>query len=551
MRRNIAILSFIVSMVVFASCGGNAIRHELDDIESYIQARPDSAMAAIRAIDTNALSSPSLKAQYSLLHAMALDKNYIDTTNLSVIMPAIEYYEKSGDAVHRMRAWYYHGRILQNAGNSQDAMYSFSKALDISEKTSDNHYKMLINSILSDLYSVKYIADLALLHAEHARKYAIKSHDKKSEWILDGRIAVCLGNSREKEKADSAYRAYMCKPILDTVIFARNLFNYSQLLVRRYPTEPDKAISYFLSAKNEFRGKPKTDDYYAYAYALTLKGETEKADKIINQLKNRAKTVKSHYWLYRISRERNQITGALYYFEKSIRNQDSIIISNLRQSLVRSQGEYYIEKSLKESERRRADQTLYILMFLIITVVLSIIVFVVRRRWRKKLEIINFLKEETDQQLTVMTENISEIENKLKEYRKKYLLTYKRQYQLLNNLCASYLQPSSKEPKDRIFEQVQLSLKSLTKDEECPSTAEKLVNKTLDNIMKVIRNDYPEFSEGDYKFISLLIMGFEAKTIALMMNYTTKTVYEKKDRIKKRISRSESTHKENILALIG
>ena len=167
------------------------------------------------------------------------------------------------------------------------------------------------------------------------------------------------------------------------------------------------------------------------------------------------------------------------------------------------------------------------------------------------MEIINFLKEETDQQLTVMTENISEIENKLKEYRKKYLLTYKRQYQLLNNLCATYSQPSSKEPKDRIFEQVQLSLKSLTKDEECPSTAEKLVNKTLDNIMKVIRNDYPEFSEGDYKFISLLIMGFEAKTIALMMNYTTKTVYEKKDRIKKRISRSESTHKENILALIG
>ncbi|MBQ9184944.1 MAG: hypothetical protein IJ151_03610 [Bacteroidales bacterium] len=97
---------------------------------------------------------------------------------------------------------------------------------------------------------MKYIADLALLHAEHARKYAIKSHDKKSEWILDGRIAVCLGNSREKEKADSAYRAYMCKPILDTVIFARNLFNYSQILVGRYPTEPDKAISYFLSAKN-------------------------------------------------------------------------------------------------------------------------------------------------------------------------------------------------------------------------------------------------------------------------------------------------------------
>ena len=53
---------------------------ELEDIESYIQPRPDSALAAMRSIDTTGLNTGELRAKYSLLYAMALDKNYIDAT---------------------------------------------------------------------------------------------------------------------------------------------------------------------------------------------------------------------------------------------------------------------------------------------------------------------------------------------------------------------------------------------------------------------------------------------------------------------------------------
>ncbi len=92
-----------VALLPLLSCGNRAVSAQLDDIESYIQERPDSALAAIEAIDTNSLSTRALAAKYSLLYAMALDKNYIDTTDLSIIEPAVNYYMRHGGASPRVR----------------------------------------------------------------------------------------------------------------------------------------------------------------------------------------------------------------------------------------------------------------------------------------------------------------------------------------------------------------------------------------------------------------------------------------------------------------
>lgn len=49
--------------------------------------------------------------------SMALDKNYIDTADLAVISPAIEYYIREGIGTpdERLRTHFYEGRIYQNA----------------------------------------------------------------------------------------------------------------------------------------------------------------------------------------------------------------------------------------------------------------------------------------------------------------------------------------------------------------------------------------------------------------------------------------------------
>ena len=92
-------------MFIMASCHGWDIEKELNRIESYINDKPDSALAALRAIDTLDLNFSRARAKYSLLSAIAYDKNYIDTTDTRVIEPALEYYSRVKDNDHLADAW--------------------------------------------------------------------------------------------------------------------------------------------------------------------------------------------------------------------------------------------------------------------------------------------------------------------------------------------------------------------------------------------------------------------------------------------------------------
>ncbi len=93
--------------------------------EEVINSKPDSALSLLNSISEEALSSKNEKARYALLKSMALDKNFVDTTAFDVLQPAIDYYQKRGSADDRLRTYYYQGRIYQNRGENDSAMYSF------------------------------------------------------------------------------------------------------------------------------------------------------------------------------------------------------------------------------------------------------------------------------------------------------------------------------------------------------------------------------------------------------------------------------------------
>ena len=113
------------AIALLASCSNRRTTATLNDVESYIASRPDSALATLRAIDTTTLTTRALKAHYALLHAMALDKNWIDTTDTGVIMPAVSYYSRHKSLDRRAKAYYYLGRIQQNAKQFDEAGVSF------------------------------------------------------------------------------------------------------------------------------------------------------------------------------------------------------------------------------------------------------------------------------------------------------------------------------------------------------------------------------------------------------------------------------------------
>ena len=95
-----AALSMMIAIAGGCS-NGDSIRH-LDLAESCMNSDPELALRTIDSIDTRSLLSRSRKARYALLKTMALDKNFIDTADVNVILPAAEYYARKGTATEKM-----------------------------------------------------------------------------------------------------------------------------------------------------------------------------------------------------------------------------------------------------------------------------------------------------------------------------------------------------------------------------------------------------------------------------------------------------------------
>lgn len=109
-------LRILPLLIVLSSCS-HAYDSRLIDIETYINDCPDSALCSISSIDPTSLPSRADKALHSLLYSMALDKCYIDTTDVSVVQPAYSYFRRHGSSDYRLKAVYYRARIAENAGD--------------------------------------------------------------------------------------------------------------------------------------------------------------------------------------------------------------------------------------------------------------------------------------------------------------------------------------------------------------------------------------------------------------------------------------------------
>ena len=175
LRYRAPLIVLFLTLGFLASCSSRQTAATLNDVETYIQQRPDSALATIRTIDTTTLTTRSLRARYALLHAMALDKNWIDTTDVNVVMPAVEYYDRHPSDIRRAKAWYYLGRIQQNAGDRPEASISFMKAERYAEESDDVDFKGLICLAMSTIYSQTHLHEEALKYLEQTYSLFVES----------------------------------------------------------------------------------------------------------------------------------------------------------------------------------------------------------------------------------------------------------------------------------------------------------------------------------------------------------------------------------------
>ena len=106
----------IILALCLASCSQHSKHWEtLAQIESYIEESPDSALNVLQGMDKGEFSGMEEKAKYALLMSIALDKNWVDVTEETLINEAVDYYSNSDDIESLFKAYFYQGRIYVNA----------------------------------------------------------------------------------------------------------------------------------------------------------------------------------------------------------------------------------------------------------------------------------------------------------------------------------------------------------------------------------------------------------------------------------------------------
>ena len=545
MRPPLSIIALsLASVFLLSSCASRQTAATLDDVETYIQSRPDSALATLRAIDTTTLTSRSLRAHYALLLATALDKNWIDTTDVNVVMPAVAYYDKHGTDDQKMRAYYYLGRIQQNGRDPNSAIISFTLAERASEGSEDDGFKGLIEMALADIYRKAHLMEKARDCIESGAEHFRKANDTAHYNLTSGLLAICYQEMREWETADSLYREGIERAVNDPSAMRMFLAHYAAFKVIQPDADPKGAISLLTRLYSEYKQPLPPKEYSIYAYASDLLGDHKTCDAMLKVLRNlpEERRKDSRYCEYLIAKSRGDYEQAVNLATAIYGEQDKKVNELLNNSVTQVLQNYFQNQSAKTEQRAQILRLVFAVAILSLLLLFGLIVFMVNRKREKERLAADLLRQSN-----------SELKEQYKSLQQSYANLFKDQFDAVNELCKTYLKTQGKTEETRktaIYGKVKDIIAFIGEDKKQHALFEEQINRDLDDIVAHLKADLGNVSDEDSRFICYTIAGFDTNIVATLLNLSVSNVYTKRSRLRERIRKLDSPHKEQYLRVI-
>lgn len=549
--RSSLLISILLLSLLLPSCNPfKTATERMDRAENAIETAPEQALASLDSISRITLITAPRRARFALLMAMTLDKCYIDTTDLNLIMPAVRYYTRKGSPDEKMRTYFYMGNIERNAGNRESAMADYIIADESSPAATDYYTAGLLKSAIAGAYSRDFNSSKELKYMEEAIRFARMAGDTVGVWYYEARLAESYFNCGILEKSDSLFDAFLTEPILDSLIYADELLSYAKSLVLRDQPSPERSID--LIKESVILNGQLTDvsDISVYAYALELTGCRDEADSIIGIASEHYGTEILPSFKYRIYKHRGETDKALEYLEYAVDKQDSVVLKTLEQSMVSFQAEFF--KARSSSMQKTVDnekQTKQIAFLIILLLVALVLVQYMDRNRKYALMEANIasLSKELSASMSTLTEEINNRETLLEGMRKQNIILLRERFDIIHELCSDFYSPSKANKKDTIYKTVEKEVRKFGSDLKAQRALQMLLDEKMNNVISRMREALPKHNDADYAFISYLIMGFDAKTISLLLGMQVDTVYTKKNRLRREIEALPSEPEKKFL----
>ncbi len=540
---------YILLVLTLTGCTAIEVRKTLKDVETYIVERPDSALAVIESMDTTDLTTTGLRAHHALLHAMALDKNYIDVTDDSLALKAVNYYQKRGPRKNYARALYYLALTHFRTEQYESSMNYLSMAEMVAEKY-DSLYLGFVKVLQADAHNINYnnIEELACLE-EALHIYTAIGAEYYSDVSSLGLARSYVDNS-QYDKAEEILKRLLDSGRLNNKMRLQAMGDYAYLMAVK--SEPDYSVAsaYYEMVATEEGGKyMSVQDYWMWAYVFSEMNDFDRSNEFVYSLKQVDSSVMADYFMYMIAKNEGKYIEALDCLERFSDKNNDEVVHVLQQSISKIQRDYY-QSQYKIQFFKAANRLLIIICIIVAISLLGVVMsLLILKYWHRK-------EEEKEKYIRYA----EEVNRQLRDFKqdaytslqKKYISMYKRRYETIGTLYDQYVQTDGRVDSERlIYRNVVSLIDELRSEIGNNDDFEVMLNKDLDNIMTKLRSELPNLKNKDYALFGYLALGFDATIISHFMDCTVNTVYIRKSRLKKAIEDSDSENKSLFMEIIS
>ena len=539
---------FIFLSFILLSCRSYDVTRTLQDVDSYIMTRPDSALTVLEGVDRDLLRSERQRAYHALIYAMALDKNYIDVSEDSIASVAVNYYSRKGPMKYRARAYYYLGLAYYYQQDYDRAILEFTKAEKAAE-VSDSLYLGMTKSIQGHSYYETHNLEEVLncFHKAYDIYSALSEYSKACS-VMYKLISTYIAKL-EFEKAEEMLLELLDNNELRGNLRLRTLALYAYLNVAKPDRNPNHSVQLYEQLINS-NYSLSNNDFWAYSFALSLVGRIAESRDITSELFVSDTSSAAYYWQYLIAKYDNDYKRALAYLEESNFRDNKVIITALNQSLSLAQRDYYESESelaeYKAKGRTYALVSVVIICLLILALGYFAFCRYIKKQKDEKDRYINYADEVSRQLKALQTDA-----DAMPALKRKYVELYKEKFESLRLLCDNYLLYQDRtDAEKKMYSRVVDMIDEIRGDKNCIGELEFILNKDLDGLMTALRREI-KAKEVDYSIYAYSIIGFDATTISNLLDLSVNQVYIRKSRIKRQIENSDSENKARFLEMLS
>lgn len=546
-------LILLILFLFITSCTESGVKDRLEEIEECVDSDPQSALAALRELDMDNVKSEKVKAHYSLLHSMALDKCYIDTTDTAVVMDAVNYYSRHGNPDQRLKALYYLGRIHANAGKFVESIIVLTRALEEGNASSYDKYKGMVYIAMADAYNQNYNVVEEGHCVDKALEYFNSCGDSTQIRAALSRKAVSCINRNDYETADSLYRYLLSIPDLKQHLRGNCLYHYAYLLSLRGDNNIQKVKTMFEDALAA-GAKLTKEAVAAYAYILWSIGDKDRSNIVFRYLEESDPSTIGvlSYWKGKISEQQGDYREAYNYLKKTVDYNAEGVNKALQQSLSIAQRDYFSAVAEQKRTESKNSRTIAVLVaatsISILLLLLYIGLNVIRRHKERNLQAAADL-EYIKGHLVDVQKSSDEKDVKINALKAKFQETFREHFRYIAQLYETYEMNRSRGIKDvATYNHIQDVFKAIRGEEETGHMFEKVIDKDMDGLVSRFRTDYPNLKEIDYLLFCYYVAGYDTKTISIILTEKTPNSLDaKKSRLKKMVKDSDVPDKEEYL----